>query len=87
MNPAFTYSTPCRAVNKIANTSVIAIPNKVAARLPSINAWWAYVTVAPDDSRRIVFNNGMANGLSASIPLGVLLSFNFYIISIIFIID
>lgn len=34
VNPAFTYSTPCRAVNRIANTNVIVIPNNVAFRSP-----------------------------------------------------
>lgn len=62
VKPALTYSTPWRAVNRIANTNVIAVPNNVAFRSPSIKAWWAYVTVAPDESSRIVFNNGIAKG-------------------------
>jgi hypothetical protein len=57
-------------VNRIANTSVIVTPSNVALRLPSIRAWCAYVTVAPDDRSRIVLSNGIANGLRASIPLG-----------------
>lgn len=53
-----------------ANTTVIIIPNSVPRRLPSINEWCAYVTLAPDDRSRIVFNNGISNGFNGSIPAG-----------------
>ena len=53
-----------------ANTTVIIIPNSVPRRLPSINEWCAYVTLAPDDRSRIVFSNGISNGFNGSIPAG-----------------
>jgi hypothetical protein len=46
------------------------IPSSTPFRLPWINEWCAYVTVAPDDNRIIVFSNGISNGLSGSIPAG-----------------
>lgn len=53
-----------------ANTTVMIIPNSVPRRLPSINEWCAYVTLAPDERSRIVFNKGISNGFSGSIPAG-----------------
>ena len=53
-----------------ANTTVIIIPNSVPRRLPSISEWCAYVTLAPDESNRIVLSNGISKGLSGSIPAG-----------------
>ena len=53
-----------------ANTTVMIIPNSVPRRLPSINEWCAYVTLAPDDRSRIVFSNGISNGFNGSIPAG-----------------
>ena len=44
------YSTPCKAVNIIANTIVITVPYKAPFLLPCIREWWAYVTVAPLDN-------------------------------------
>jgi hypothetical protein len=53
-----------------ANTTVMIIPNRVPRRLPSISEWCAYVTLAPDDRSRIVFNNGISKGFNGSIPAG-----------------
>ena len=53
-----------------ASTIVMIIPSKVPFRLPWINEWCAYVTVAPLDSRMIVFNNGISKGFRGSIPAG-----------------
>ena len=36
----------------------------------SIIAWWAHVTVAPEDNKIVVFNNGIWNGLKGWIPRG-----------------
>lgn len=38
--------------------------------LDSIIAWWAHVTVAPEDKRIVVFNKGIWNGLKGWIPKG-----------------
>lgn len=70
VNGASQYSSPCNPVKINASTTVRIIPNSVPFRLPWINEWCAYVTVAPDDNRIIVFNNGISNGLRGSIPAG-----------------
>ena len=57
-------------MNSTANTIVIIIPRIVPRRLPSINEWCAYVTLAPDESSKIVFSNGISNGFRGSIPAG-----------------
>lgn len=49
---------------------MIIIPNNVPRRLPSINEWWAYVTLAPEDRSKIVLSRGISKGLSGSIPAG-----------------
>jgi len=46
------------------------IPNSVPRRFPSISEWCAYVTLAPDESNRIVFSNGISKGFKGSIPAG-----------------
>lgn len=46
------------------------IPSNTPFRLPWISEWCAYVTVAPDDNKIIVFSKGISNGLSGSIPAG-----------------
>ena len=46
------------------------IPNNVPRRFPSISEWCAYVTLAPDDSNRIVLSKGISNGFNGSIPCG-----------------
>lgn len=39
-------------------------------RFPSINAWWAAVTVAPEANKTAVFSSGTPNGLIGEIPVG-----------------
>ena len=68
MKPASRYSIPCREVNRIASSNVNSVPAIAPFRFPSISAWCAYVTVAPDDRSNTVFNRGIPNGLRASIP-------------------
>jgi len=53
-----------------ANTTVIIIPNSTPFRLPWINEWWAYVTVAPLDNRITVLSSGISKGFRGSIPAG-----------------
>ena len=36
----------------------------------SIIAWWAHVTVAPEDKRMVVLSSGIWNGLKGWIPKG-----------------
>ena len=57
-------------MNTRAKITVIIIPSNVPRRLPSISEWCAYVTLAPDESSRIVLSNGRPNGSRASIPVG-----------------
>lgn len=45
-------------------------PCKVLEWSPSIKAWWAHVTLTPEDTRTIVFNKGTWNGLKVKIPKG-----------------
>jgi len=51
-----------------ANIIVIIIPSSVPRRLPSISEWCAYVTLAPDESNKIVLSNGISKGFNGSIP-------------------
>lgn len=44
------YSTPWKIVNTIAKINVAIKPYNTPALFPSINEWWAYVTVIPDDN-------------------------------------
>nr|YP_009531548.1 hypothetical protein [Hannaella oryzae]AXY96248.1 hypothetical protein [Hannaella oryzae] len=67
---ASTYSSPCSAVNSAASRIVSAIPIIAARRLPSITAWWAYVTVAPLERSRTVLRRGTVIGLRAVTPTG-----------------
>ncbi len=46
----------------IARTMVKIIPSNTPFRLPWIREWCAYVTVAPDDNKIIVFSNGISKG-------------------------
>lgn len=64
------YSTPWKIVKTIAKNTVATNPYNVPPRLPCINEWWAYVTVTPDDSNRIVLSKGSSKGFIASIPIG-----------------
>jgi len=45
-------------------------PCWVWEKLASIRAWWAQVTLTPEDRRTIVFNKGTWKGLKAKIPKG-----------------
>ena len=67
---AETYSKACKAVNNIAKTTVNTKPNTASILLPAVIAWWAKVTVAPEQSNNNVFNNGTSIGLNGSIPFG-----------------
>jgi len=42
----------------------------VLDRVPSIILWCAHVTVTPEANNTAVFNNGILNGFSVSIPTG-----------------
>jgi hypothetical protein len=39
-------------------------------RFPSINLWWAQVTVTPDASRTAVLRRGTLKGFKGLIPIG-----------------
>ena len=39
-------------------------------KFPIINAWWAQVTLIPEEINTIVFNNGTWKGLKTLIPKG-----------------
>ena len=64
------YSIPWRAVKIIANIIVYNKPYKEPLLFPCIKAWWAYVTVTPEDNKITVFNKGNSNGFIALIPIG-----------------
>ena len=49
---------------------MIIKPILVWEKFPIIRAWWAHVTLIPDEIRMIVFNNGTWNGLKTLIPKG-----------------
>jgi len=57
-------------VKKKANTTVNTRPKTASILLPAVMAWCAYVTVAPEQSKIKVFNNGTSIGLNGSIPFG-----------------
>lgn len=54
----------------MAITTVRIKPKTVPVRDPPTKAWWAYVTVQPDVSSRIVFNRGNTVASRAVIPAG-----------------
>lgn len=64
------YSTACNKVKPVANNTVATEPNNEPILSPSIKEWWAQVTVAPLESKRIVFNKGSSKGFTGSIPNG-----------------
>jgi len=64
------YSIPWHAVNIIANKIVHTKPYKAPLLFPWIKAWWAHVTVTPDDNKITVLSKGNSKGLIASIPIG-----------------
>lgn len=37
---------------------------------PAISAWWAHVTVDPEDNKTIVFRRGTSRGLKGNSPIG-----------------
>jgi len=69
-NGASMYSKPWNAVN--TPPSKIVVSRDVFVFLISLLSmeWWAHVTVTPDDSRRIVFSNGILIGLNDLIDTG-----------------
>lgn len=64
------YSTAWKPVKTIARNTVEIKPYKDPDLIPCIKEWWAYVTVTPDDNKKMVFNKGSSNGFIASIPKG-----------------
>ena len=67
---ALIYSKACSPVNKTAKTIVKTKAQTASTLLPQVIAWWENVIVAPEHSRIIVFNNGIALASKTSIPLG-----------------
>ena len=57
-------------MKSIARTIVNTNPKTASILLPAVIAWWAYVTVAPEQSKIKVFNKGTSIGLKTSIPFG-----------------
>ena len=57
-------------MKKIAKTMVRSKPMIAFLLSPAKIAWCAKVTVAPDDSKIMVFNKGVAKGSKISIPSG-----------------
>ena len=70
LNGAEEYSKACIAVNAIAKIKVTFKPNKASFLYPATIAWWAQVTLAPEDKSNIVFTNGKPQGLIATICVG-----------------
>jgi len=64
------YSNACKAVNKIASTTVKIKPRTASVFFPAVIAWCEYVTVAPEQSNNNVFKRGTSIGLKTSIPFG-----------------
>ena len=70
VNLASKYSSPCSIVKYTPNTTVITKPWYVWVKLPVINAWWAQVTLTPEEIKIIVFNKGTWKGLKTEMPNG-----------------
>ena len=70
VNEASIYSNACSKVKY--NPKIIVRPNLWIAWVwfDSIIAWWAQVTVAPEERRMVVFKRGIWNGLKGWIPKG-----------------
>jgi hypothetical protein len=64
------YSLACRKVKYNPSVTVSVKPISPSFALPNINAWWAQVTVTPEESNTTVFNSGTPHGLSGLIPIG-----------------
>lgn len=69
-NGASMYSNPCSTENSIPN--IIVIINLIFDLLKFFFniSWWDHVTVTPEDSKRIVFINGILIGLNELIEIG-----------------
>ena len=67
-NETSIYSLAWIKVNQTPSNTVNKIPNR-PLWLHNI-AWWAQVTVTPDESRITVFNKGTPQGSRVSIPRG-----------------
>jgi len=64
------YSKPCSIENTIPSVTVmISLVFDLLKFLLSIS-WWDHVTVTPEDSKRMVFNNGILIGLNALMEHG-----------------
>ena len=70
VNGAAIYSPAWRTVKYAPNPTVIINAWMALVRLPSINLWWAHVTVTPEASNTDVFNRGTLNGFNGVIPAG-----------------
>ena len=60
----------CKKVNPAPRKIVIIRAMIVFFRFPSINEWWAHVTVNPEARSTIVLSSGTSNGFSGVIPFG-----------------
>lgn len=69
-NGASQYSKACRDVKYKPNNTVNTSPWVVLVELFTNRAWWAHVTVIPDEIRIIVLRRGIWKGLNGWIPLG-----------------
>ena len=56
---AFTYSNPCKQVNKAAKTIVKNRETSVCFFARANKAWWDHVTVAPELNKIKVFVRGI----------------------------
>lgn len=57
-------------MNTTASITVHEIPSIDSFLKPLIKAWWPYVTKAPEESNKKVFNKGTPNGFKGVIPCG-----------------
>ena len=63
------YSIVCKKVKQIPSIIVKIKVIDALIRFFNNKQRWDHVTVNPDDSKIIVFNNGMPNGLMVLIPI------------------
>lgn len=70
MKFATLYSKACKEVKIDANKTVKNKPINPSVRLLQTIAWWAQVTVHPDNKRTKVLRNGISQGLNTTIPFG-----------------
>jgi len=69
-NGASEYSKPCSKVNKMPKVTVMYSELVLDFNFPSRMAWWAHVTVTPEDNKRMVFTNGIFKGSNGITPNG-----------------